>query len=172
MKLIITCLSLLLLNGCTNYLYQGNIRAADSKSIDREVVLYWNKTDPLIGDDKAGPASLLTECGSLISFDERNEGILFRGEPGRDVIASTGSQVSNGDVCGEFLNHQKFTIIGEGELEVSILCEPDPGDGFSITERSYIAAKDTPYIFNITSTKVWSFLGNTHQAPPTPECND
>ena len=174
MKLAITCLSILLLNGCSNYLYKGNIRAIDSEGKDREVILYWNKTDPLIGDDKAGPASLLTECGSLISFDERNEGIVFLGEPGRDIITKTGSQVSNGDVCGRFLNHQKFVLIGDGEIELSILCQPQPiSDGeFSTKKRSYIAVKSTPYKFNITSTKSWSFLGDTHQSPPIPECND
>lgn len=172
MKVIITFLSLVLLNGCANYLYQGNIRAADSKGKDREIILYWNKTEPLIGDDKAGPANLLTECGSLISFDEQKEGIFFRGEEGRDIVASTGIEVSKGDKCGKILNFQKFIDVDDGELELTILCKPSPADEFKIGSKSYIAANDTPYKFNISSTKNWSFFGKTHKSPPVPECND
>ncbi|VAX37687.1 hypothetical protein MNBD_UNCLBAC01-290 [hydrothermal vent metagenome] len=172
MKLIIVCLSLLSLSACSNYLYKGNIRALDSNGVDREVMLYWNKTAPLLGADKAGPAVLLTECGSLISFDERDQGVIFRGESGRDMNANTGLQVEDGDICGKFLNKSQFVEINEGELELSILCAPVDADDFSISKRSYIGAKDSPYKFNIIASKKWSFLGGEHQAPSQPECND
>jgi hypothetical protein len=168
----ILLLTIFILSGCTNYLYQGNIKALDSEGNERNVTLYWNKTVPFIGDDKAGPASLITECGNLITFDEQVDGIVFRGSPDRDVVVSTGLKASIREVCGEFLKHARFVGIGEGELQVMINCKPQPGDEFSLSSRRYIAASETPYTFNVSSHKEWSLLGKTHQSPAVPDCRE
>lgn len=164
MKKIIVCSLLFLISGCTHYSYQGNMAIADANGVDREVILYWNKTD-----DKAGPATLLTECGPSISFDEREEGILFRGNPASDVHADTNLPVKNGDVCGKFLDKKRFVDIQPGALELTITCK-HKGDEFAINTRNYIEAKDTPYEFQINETKDWSFFGQTPVAPDVPEC--
>jgi hypothetical protein len=172
MKLIILCLSLAVLNGCTNYLYKGQIIAEDSKGRDRDVIIYWTKTSPLLGGDKAGPASLLTECGSLVSFDEQEQGIFFRGEPGKDRFADSQTPVKNGDICGKFLNEFRFVDIGSGALELSILCIPEDADDFSLFQRSYVSAKHSPYKFNVIEFHDWSFLGKSLPAPSVPDCRD
>lgn len=168
----ILLLTLFVLSGCTNYLYQGNVKASDSEGNERTVILYWNKTVPFVGDDKAGPASLLTECGNLITFEEQVNGIVFRGSPDRDIVVSTGLNASINDVCGEFLKQTRFVEIGEGELQVMIKCRPQPGDEFSVSNRRYIAASETPYTFNISSNKELSLLGKTHHSPAVPDCRE
>lgn len=164
MKKIIVCSLLFFVSGCTHYSYQGNIEVADSSGVDRDVILYWSKTN-----DKAGPATLLTECGPTIFFDEREEGILFRGSPANDAHADTGLPVQDGDVCGKFLNEKRFVDIQKGELKLTITCKR-LSDDFSINPRNYIAAKDTPYEFQISESEDWSFFGQTPAAPEVPKC--
>jgi hypothetical protein len=170
MKFIIFCLSLIMLNGCTNYLYQGQINAEDSNGKERKVLIYWTKTSPLLGSDKAGPANLMTECGALISFDEQEQGIFFRAEPGKDRFVDSQVPVKNGDICGKFLTANSFVDIGSGALELSILCIPEEADEFSLSQRSYISAKYSPYTFTITETQSWSFLGELPPAPTLLDC--
>ncbi len=172
MKKVIVIFQLFALTGCTNYLYQGQIRAPDSQGAERNVVLYWSKTDPLFGRDKAGPISLLTQCGSLITFDERIEGIVFRGEAGRETIASTGEPVIDGHICGRVLNEVHFTELGEGDLELTVLCNPAAPDdeGFGVVTRRYISANQEPYHFDIRAVKKWSLFGSIQTAPPPPDC--
>jgi len=164
MKKIAVYCTLFLLGGCTNYLYQGEITAQDSAGMKREVILYWSKTDPLLGREKAGPIVVLTQCGSSIIFDERDEGIVFRGEAGREVIARTGEPVVDGFICGKVLNQNRFVDLGEGNLELTILCKP-VSDKFSVKPRHYILAADEPYRFEVNAKKKWSFLGKVPPAP-------
>ena len=136
------------------------------------MIIYWTKTSPLFGSDKAGPASLLTECGSLVSFDEQEQGIFFRADPAKDRFADSQAPVKNGDICGKFLNAFRFVDIDRGELELSILCLPKEADDFSLTQRRYISANSSPYKFNITESHDWSFMGKPPQAPSIPACDD
>lgn len=158
MKLLIkitSLLSIITVLGCANHVYQGKISALDSKGKERHVVLYWTKTDPLLGKAKAGPASLLTECGIPIQFTEQENGIIFRGMPGQDqrVIGEAGDEIDI--LCGRFNGHNKFTEIsdGTGTVSISVYCVPVL-DEFSIaSQRSYINASQTPYQFPVTSKK-------------------
>ena len=77
--LLVCSTALLLISGCTNFLYQGEISARDAYGKERQFILYWTRKDPLIGSATAGPAILLTECSPLtrIDFSERPEGIVF-----------------------------------------------------------------------------------------------
>ncbi|MFT4938705.1 MAG: hypothetical protein ACI88A_001734 [Paraglaciecola sp.] len=171
MKKLAILLSLLSLSGCTNYLYQGSLRAPDSNGVERENIIYWPKTELLLGKTKGGPAVLMTECGSSIQFDERPEGIVFRGSPAADVDPKTDKPVDLQHICGRFLNFERFADRVAGDLEISILCK-GLSDDFSVIERIYIQANDTPYVFKITEDKDWSFFGSPLSAPLPPVCQE
>jgi hypothetical protein len=171
MKKLAILLSLFCLSACTNYLYQGSLRAPDSNGIERENIIYWPKTELLLGKTKGGPATLMTECGSSLQFDERPEGIVFRGSPASDLDSKTGKPVDAQHICGQFLNFDRFADSSGGDLNLSILCTA-LSDDFSVIERTYLQAKETPYVFKITEQKEWSFFGSILSAPPPPACQE
>jgi hypothetical protein len=171
MNKLVILLSLLSLSACTNYLYQGSLRAPDSNGVEREHVIYWPKTELLLGKTKGGPATLMTECGSAIQFDERPEGIVFRGSPASDIDPKTGHPVDLEHICGRFLNFKRFADSNAGDLQISVLCTA-LSDDFSVIERSYLQANDSPYIFNITEQKEWSIFGSTVNAPAPLICRE
>lgn len=170
---ILLCLVGGWLPGCTNYLYTGNMTAQDSLNQPREFVLYWSKTDPLFGSPKAGPASLRTQCSLReMSFVEKENGIVFLGDPGKDVDVIHNTPVSSQDhVCGLFAGEHTFADIQEGPLDVMVFCKPVV-DEFSANpqHQTYLKARPEPYPFEITQTKQWSFLGELPKAPALPPC--
>ena len=171
-KSAISLLLVLAISGCANHVYQGEISALDSKGKERQVVLYWTKTDPLLGKAKAGPASLLTECGGPIFFDEQPTGILFRGTPGQDHLVIGEGEDGPDMVCGRFNNQNKFTEIDEGPLAVSVYCAPVVNEFSLSPQKSYIQARQAPYQFQITSQKEWSLFGKTPDVPGPLKCHD
>jgi len=156
------------LAGCTTYLYQGKITAPDSANIDREVIIAWSVTDPLIGKEKADLIALRTACGVPIQFDEKENGIYFFGTPGKDIPIS-GAPVNEPDlVCGQILQYMKVEDITEGRLQLTIICRPKPGR-FTGDTRQYLKAQQAPYEFMISRTKSWSLFGEDIQLP-IPDC--
>jgi hypothetical protein len=171
-KFVIGFLLVTAASGCANHVYQGGISALDSNGKERQVVIYWTKTDPLVGEAKAGPASLLTECGIPIFFEEQETGILFRGIPGQDHLIIGEGEDGIDMVCGRFEDQNKFTEIEDGTLSVSVYCVPLV-DEFSIgSRRSYLQARQDPYRFQITSRKEWSLFGKIPEVPGPLECHD
>jgi hypothetical protein len=165
-------LVLCLLPACTNILYQGELTARDAYGKERNFILYWTRTDPLIGQSKAGPAILLTECSPLtrIDFSEQAEGIVFRGMPGYDRLAGQNGATDSNIICGKVANFARWTDAAEGALSVAILCEP-VSDEFAQAPRNYLAARSEPYLFSvIEKVKKWSLLGETLAGPQPPEC--
>lgn len=157
-------IALLALAGCTNYLYQGALTAPDSEGVEREILVHWSKTEPLIGDAKASPVALDTGCGETILFFERNEGIVFRGEPGRDLDADTGQPVAEGDLCGRIVGKMKLHDLDDETLELTVRCKPE-SDDFSVDKRTYVQARSAPYRFDISVSEEWSLLGKTPDSP-------
>lgn len=155
------------LAGCTNYLYQGRLAGADAYNQANQFTLYWPKTVPLIGRDKAGPAILMTDCSTTrIDFSDQPEGIVFRGEQGRDRLAGNTSSVSLNQICGRIAGQQKLAEVHAGELPVLINCEPVPADDFDAQPRNYPKARAEPYIFHIVEKiKRWSWFGETLSGP-------
>jgi hypothetical protein len=165
-------LALCLVTGCTNFLYQGEISSQDAYGRERHFVLYWTKTDPLIGLSKAGPAILLTECSPLtrIDFSEQIEGIVFRGIPGYDRLPGQSGATDPNLTCGKVTNYARWTEAKEGPLSVDVFCEPVQND-FAVEPRNYLAARQQPYTFPIVEKeKKWSILGETLHGPTVPEC--
>lgn len=157
-----------LLNGCATYVYQGEIRAEDSSGVARRTQLYWTKTDPLIGSAKAGPAVLRTACGTPVTYVEQPDAIVFRGVPGQDRLAGQEVSVAPGQECGRFLGYRHFAVIRDGELRLTIHCEP-VNDEFSVG-RAYLQARQEPYTFPIHVEEHWSLLGRMPDPPPPPAC--
>jgi hypothetical protein len=155
------------LSGCTNYLYQGQFSGIDANGNKGQFQLYWTKTDKLIGSPKAGPAILRTECSfTAIAFEDQPEGIIFRGEQGRDRLPGNTSTVDRDQPCGKILNHTKLTDVREGDLSIMIGCEPMPQDDFDTRPRNYPKARTDPYVFTVTEAiKQRSLFGETLPAP-------
>jgi hypothetical protein len=174
-RFLLLAMTLWLITGCANSLYQGELAASDAYGTDRRFVLYWTRTDPFLGQAKAGPAILLTECSPLtrIEFGDRPEGIVFRGMPGFDLVPEQAGAVNPDPICGKVLNYTTLGDAHAGPLAVAIYCQPAAGDGFAVQRRNYLAARPEPYLFSIDEKiKKWSLAGETLEGPPVPECRE
>jgi hypothetical protein len=172
-NILIITIALWMTAGCTNFLYQGEISAPDSFGKERHFLIYWTKTDPLIGASKAGPAILLTECSpaTRIDFGDQPEGIVFRGEPGRDRLPGQTASVGPNQICGKITNYSSLKEAAAGLLRVAIYCQPMPKDEFDLQPRNYLSTRPEPYEFPVIEKQnKWSFFGETLQGPPVPEC--
>jgi len=156
----------LVLSGCTNYMYQGQFTGPDAYGKERHFLLYWPKTEQLIGTTKAGPAILLTECSlTRIDFDDQPQAIIFRGEPGRDRLAGQPSTVERDQTCGKILNYAKLADVPAGNLQLEIDCEP-MSDEFAVQPRNYLKASREPYQVTVMEkTRHWSLMGETLPGP-------
>lgn len=150
MKLaIVAFTAALAASGCAQYTYFGSLQAKDSAGKDREVVVYWTKTErKLWFDTAAGGVRLLTECSTnAVDYEEKPQGIVFLRRPA-DV--GVGRSIALGAACGRILTAPRVADLGEGTLELTMHCRPDTTDDFSIPAlRQYLQARDTPYRFQI-----------------------
>jgi len=162
--LLVICLGIL--SGCTNYMYQGQLSASDAYGQERQFILYWPKTEQLLGTTNAGPAILLTECSTTrIDFSDQPQGIIFRGEQGMDRLPGSDAAVSDDQVCGKFLSYDKLADVPPGDLALQVDCEPIPDD-FAAFPRDYLKARAEPYVFPVVEeTRHWSLFGETPPAP-------
>jgi len=158
------------LNACTTYIYQGRITAKDSAQTEREVILAWSKTEPLLGEARADMLVLQTGCGVAVNYDEKETGIYFFGVPGSDIPIKPELAQGNTVMCGQVLGHQRVEDIGAGKLSVQVLCKPKAGR-FVGDKRRYLAAREAPYEFDISMTGTWSFLGS-EVVLPQPVCTE
>jgi len=156
LRLIAFLLISITLQGCANSLFQGEIVALDSGGQERQFVLYWTKTEPIVGEPKAGPAVLLTQCGVPVTFVEQPVGIVFRGVPGQDRLANQ-DMLPESQICGRFVGETTFIDIDVDTLSITMLCEPVTSD-FSVN-RAYLTASSDHYQFQVSETKSWSLFG-------------
>jgi hypothetical protein len=160
--------------GCTHSLYHAELDTLNSEEFPRKTVLYWSKTDKLIGAPKAGPILLMTACSTRrIHFDETEDGIVFRGTPGQDRIPGQPGSVAEGTICGKVQSASKITDLQAGSLSLTVHCEAMT-DEFSIRtglfSPSYIQAREEPYLVDVQEERSWSVLGMTPDAPAPPAC--
>lgn len=173
-RIILLFFSLLFFQGCTNKLYHGEFDTLNSNDQESQVVIYWTKTEPFIGEDKAGPAILMTECSTRnLTFSETENGIYFLGTPGKDQLADKTPVPTQNTHCGKINNELKFTDIQAGPINIEILCSAIIDD-FSVTTDSYssayINARNEPYKFEIKESGNWSLFGEIPEAPAKPDC--
>jgi len=163
-----------LFSGCTHLLYHAELDTVNSEGDARKSVVYWSKTDKLIGDAKAGPILLMTACSTRrIHFDETETGIVFRGTPGQDRIPGQSGTVTEGTICGKIEFGSTITNLQAGPLLLTISCEA-MNDEFGIRtglfSPSYLQASELPYQFEVQEERGWSILGRTPDAPEPPTC--
>ncbi len=166
-----------LTSGCTHSLYQGELEVLNSNDEPRKAVIYWTKTDVVIGEDKAGPAILMTECSTRrLSFVEKGTGLYFFGAPDRDRLMNQAKPINTPNIlCGKIIDKLRFKSIEPGPLEVNIRCTANV-DEFSVdtpgASPAYIKAQQEPYTFEITETSDWNMSGEVPFAPPVPTCRE
>ena len=161
--------------GCTNYLYQADLSGKDAYGKERQFVLYWTKTDPIIGEPKAGPAVLLTECSptTRIDFSDKPEGVVFRGMPGYDRLPDGDGAVDQNTVCGRIITYSTLVDAQAGQLSLQMICMPVQDNEFALQPRNYLAARPEPYVFPVMEKiKKWSLTGETLAAPAVPDCRE
>ncbi len=177
-QVLLPSLMLLHVQGCSNYLYRGEIDAVNSAEQESKVILYWTKTDKLFGQPKAGPAILMTECSTRrITFVEADSGIVFYGDPGKDVLADFSAAVTQHTICGRIGNAAQFKNLQAGPVKVDIRCKAaDQGDAFSIASGpftpAYLKAQPEPYTFEIQESSGWSLFGAIPEVPVPPACRN
>jgi len=171
---IIAGLTLLFFTGCTNILYQGELTTQDAYGKERQFILYWTSTEPLIGEAKAGPAVLLTECSlTRIDFTDQSEGVVFRGTAGEDRLAGRTDAVEINQICGVIEGISSLREAKSGTIDVRIDCEPMPPDDFAAYPRNYLAASPPKHRFTIVETeRSWSILGQTLPGPAPIDCRE
>lgn len=171
---ILLFFSLLFVQGCTNKLYHGEIDTLNSNDQESQVIIYWTKTEPFIGEDKAGPAVIMTECSTRnLMFSETEDGIYFFGTPGNDRQADQTPVTTQNVHCGKIANETRFTNIQAGPVNIEIKCVADIDEFTVVTEQfypAYINARAEPYTFEIQESSSWSFFGEIPEAPSQPVC--
>ena len=163
-----------LASACTNTLYQGKLEVLNSQGKSQQALLYWSKTEKLIGDGKAGPLMLSTACSTRrIHFVDSPEGIVFRGISGQDHVSGTAGPLAEGTQCGIIKNAATIAELAEGPLNLTIRCEAVMDD-FAVMQGPYspyyIAARTESYQFVIQESSAWSLFGTLLEAPQPPEC--
>lgn len=158
---ILLCGMLVVTAGCGApeiYNFAGHLMAEDSVGEEREHVIYWNRTDWQAGrDNAAGSIILLSECSTIaIPFDERDDGIIFRMRASdRRVIGSGGAE------CGRVRGFKRIDEISEGELQLTVACEPEVDEFNAGGSDRYLKARVEPYRFRVVRVK---------EVPKRPEC--
>jgi len=160
------------LSGCTNFIYHDTIVAPDTAGVDRKVLLWWPKTEPLIGAAKAGPASLITECGETLTLDDQPAGVIYRGSPDRDRLPGGTAPVADGTECARLQGLGALKEFSGGEVLLQVRCEPLPGDEFSAVSHTRIRPSEQPYRFDMREERKWSLLGSALPPPAPPECKE
>ncbi|TQV87278.1 hypothetical protein [Aliikangiella coralliicola] len=154
MRIILTLL-VLLLSGCTHYLYQGDFSANDAFGKERQYRLYWTKTDKFLFGSSAGPLVLDITCDAPKTFEENEQGIFLRLP--KDEFE--GSEVADPTAyyCGEVKNLQKLDSYSSGPIQFSISCKPIV-DEWARIKPVFIAQSDD-YQVDIKVVKDWSLFG-------------
>ena len=144
---------LAVLQGCAQYTYFGRMEAQDSASREREIVVYWTKTERMLWfDTVSGGVRVLTECSTnAIDYEEKPEGIVFLRRPG-DV--PVGREIALNAPCGSVLGATRVEALGTGTLDLTMHCRPDTSNEFAITALvNYVQAREAPYRFRIVKAK-------------------
>ena len=164
MKIIMTALLVLFVSGCAHYLYQGDFKAKNNLDEVSNFRLYWTRTDPFIGDDKAGPMVLNVECGTAIELTESETGIEF--VEASDKYESINGETGNKIVCARVTNLNRFLDYSEGDILISSLCKPIVDDeGFSAIVPLFLATEPDLHRISINVKKKRSLISSAMKAP-------
>lgn len=166
----------LISTACSHTLYQAELDALNAQGDPIKTVVYWSKTSPLLGVEKAGPIMLLSECSTRrLEFVDSDQGIVFWGKLGGDARMGEQTPLQDRTVCGSIGGeYSAIADIEVGRLPVTIHCQAFT-DAFSLSSPpytdAYLAARSQPYWYDIKSTSHWTFWGEVPIAPVAPTCH-
>ena len=116
-------LCFLWLSGCAHYWYVGRMNALDSGGKERDVLVYWNRTERALWfDTVAGAVRVKTQCGSTIVFEEKEDGVIFRARPSDQAVGA--QPIPLGGVCGRIVDARRIGDLTAGELHLDVQCQP------------------------------------------------
>lgn len=163
----------LFLSGCAhNYVYSGTLEAEDSTGKTRKHLLYWNRTERIIGYDTVeGSVRMLPQCSlNTVAYDEQPNGIVFRArENDKQVIGEAAPDLKQ-RVCGKVMGANRIKDLAEGTVEVTVLCEDEPADELS-RPKPYLKASERPYPFPVSKHEVSNF-SDEGNVPKRPYCKN
>lgn len=167
----------LCLSACSHTVYQAQLDGTNADGRPIKTLLYWSKTSPMLGDAKAGPIVLLSECSNRrVDFVDSEQGIVFRGNRGKDRLLGDSAPIQKPSVCGFVVQQPEHRAIPEldaGLLPVTIRCQA-VSDAFTVVKppytNAYLAPREQAYLFDVKAERYWSFFGEIPQLPPPPEC--
>lgn len=164
MKMFTSLIFILLVSGCTHFLYQGDFQANDNLNESRQYRLWWTKTEPLIGENKAGPMILNVACGVPITLTESEAGISFiaASDKYESTIGETGTTLE----CAKISNLSRFVDYSKGDIVLTALCKPIADDeGFSAVTPTFLSTEQASYHIPISVKEKWSLLQSAMSAP-------
>lgn len=164
-------LAILILQGCTSYIYTGSARYADDAGAERCYGVHWSLTRyAWVYKTQNDPISLGLAGGSdnILYAETPDDGIVSRAEADETVPEAL-SALDKPGICGRVLNAGKIRDIqpGPGALTLTFRCAIER-DGFTVGDRLYPAARKDPYVFDIQRKETRDPQGD---APATPVCD-
>jgi hypothetical protein len=139
----------LILQGCTNTLYQGDLVSTNNLDQQQSFRLWWTKTSLFSSQKGDGSIHLDTGC-SRYSFTESDKGLVVI--LGADRYQSKNQQQGSLLTCAKITNLKRIKDFKQGELTVETYCTP-VDDGFSMVKKTF-PKMDMPHRFVIKSREI------------------
>lgn len=172
MKIINLLLPIILLSGCTNYLYKGTGVYLEGDR-EQEAIVYWNNTTHIFNQaGKPSTVTLLAACSNYrIQFADHG------GVPKFEVSSSDFSRVqgmgkdidSSSIECGEFLGKEEVTKNKATTAHAFIFCDKRTNPLNLVPSKS-IPAREEPYVFDFVIESRFSITGGEIEPPVKPGC--
>ncbi len=125
-------ISLLLVQGCTHTLYQGDLVSPNNLDQQQSFRLWWIKTSLFSKDKGDGSIRLDTGCARY-GFTESDQGLTM--ELPADQFHSIDPQTGDHLTCARITNLKRIREFDQGEVMVETYCAP-LNDGFSVVKKT------------------------------------
>lgn len=124
---------LLVLQGCTHTLYQGDLVSANNEDQQQSFRLWWIKTSLFSKQKGDGNIRLDTGC-SRYGFTESQQGLSV--VLPADQYKSENGQQGDRLTCATITNLKRIRDFKQGELTVQTYCTPQ-NDEFSVQKKTF-----------------------------------
>jgi hypothetical protein len=124
---------ILLVQGCTNTLYQGDLVSTNNLNQQQEFRLWWIKTSLFSKQKGDGSIHLDTGC-SRYGFTESDKGLVL--VLGADQYQSENDQSGDLLTCAKITNLKRIRDYQQGDLTVETYCTP-VDDDFSVGKKTF-----------------------------------
>jgi hypothetical protein len=170
MKTINLLLLIILLSGCTNYLYKGTGVYLDGDR-EQEAIAYWNNTTHIFSQGgKPSTVTLLAACSNYrIQFADHG-GVPKFEVPSGDFrrVRGMGKDIDSSTIeCGEFLGKEEVTKKKATTASARIFCDKISSP---LNPAKSIPAREEPYEFDFVIESRFSIMGGEIKPPVKPRC--